>query len=81
MLTMIRRARLIVVDLTHERPNVYFELGYARGLGKTVVTIARQDTKVHVDVRDWVYLQYFDSRPLERDLAERFRAELDASRL
>jgi hypothetical protein len=27
-----------VADLSHERPNVYFELGYARELGKTVVT-------------------------------------------
>ncbi len=33
ILAMISRARLVVADLTHERPNVYFELGYARGLG------------------------------------------------
>src|SRR5215467_5107146 len=35
ILAMIRRARFIVADLTHDRPNVYFERGYARGLGKT----------------------------------------------
>jgi hypothetical protein len=59
----IQRARFVVVDLTHERPNVYFELGYARGLGKTVVTIMRAGTPVHFDVRDWTYLEYVDSRP------------------
>lgn len=76
MLTMIRQAKLIVADLTHERPNVYFELGYARGLGKTVITIMREGTMVHFDVHDWTYLPYIDSRPLERELIERFKFEV-----
>src|SRR5207247_6823720 len=76
---MIRQARFVVADLTHERPNVYFELGYARGLGKTVITIMRTGTKAHFDVQDWTYLEYADSRPLERDLVERFRYELDST--
>lgn len=73
---MLHTAWLIVVDLTHERPNVYFELGYARGLGKTVVTIAREGTPIHFDVKDWVYIPYTDSRLLERDLKKRFEYEL-----
>lgn len=44
ILASIQRAGLVVVDLTQDRPNVYFELGYARGLGKTVVTIMREGT-------------------------------------
>jgi hypothetical protein len=76
MLMMIRQAKLIVADLTHERPNVYFELGYARGLGKTVITIMRDGSNVHFDVQDWTYLPYIDSRPLERELIERFNIEL-----
>ena len=76
MLLMIRQARLIVADLTYERPNVYFELGYARGLGKTVITIIREGSKPHFDVQDWTYLEYIDSRPLERDLFERMKIEL-----
>jgi hypothetical protein len=79
MLAMIRRARFVVADLTHERPNVYFELGYARGLGKTVITILRAGTAVHFDVRDWTYLEYEDSRPLESDLRERLEFELQES--
>lgn len=77
ILASIRRARLVVVDLTHERPNVYFELGFARGLGKTVITIMREGTNAHFDVQDWTYLPYVDSRPLERDLLERFRYEVN----
>ncbi len=76
---LIRSARLIVVDLTHERPNVYFELGYARGLGRRVVTIARKNSTIHFDVKDWKYLEYVDSRVLERDLRKRFEYELARS--
>ena len=76
---MIHEARLVVADLTHERPNVYFELGYARGLGKTVVTIARDGTPIHFDVKDWTYLTYIDSRILERDIRKRFEYELSGN--
>lgn len=80
IIEMIHSARLIVADLTHERPNVYFELGYARGLGKTVITIARKDSKIHFDVKDWKYLEYVDSRVLERDLRKRFEYEVAPSK-
>ncbi|MFF8355859.1 TIR domain-containing protein [Streptomyces chartreusis] len=76
ILEQIDSARLVVADLTHERPNVYFELGYARGKAKTVVTLLKEGAKAHVDVRGWNYLEYIDSRPLEEDLVERFKVEL-----
>ena len=79
ILSMIRQARLVVADLTHERPNVYFELGFARGLDKTVITILRAGTVAHFDVQDWTHLEYFDSRPLETDLVDRFKFELQNS--
>jgi len=77
LMSMIAKARLIVADLSHERPNVYFELGYARGLGKTVVTCAREGTTIHFDAKDWTYIPYNDSRVLERALHERFKFELE----
>ena len=76
MLKMIRTCRLLVADLSLERPNVYFELGYARGIGKTIITTAREGTKIHFDAQDWPYIPYIDSRPLEADLLKRFRLEL-----
>lgn len=78
IISMIESARLIVADLTLERPNVYFELGYARGLGKTVITIAKQGTNVHFDVKAWVYIEYSDSRILEKKLKTRFEYELSS---
>lgn len=76
ILEMIRRARLLVADLTHERPNVYFELGYARGEGKPVITTAREGTRLHFDVKDWTCTFYNDSRVIEEHLRKRFAYEL-----
>lgn len=73
---MIEDCLLVVTDLTHERPNVYFELGYARGVGKTVITTAREGTSVHFDVKDWTCMTYNDSRKLEKQLRGRFEYEL-----
>jgi hypothetical protein len=51
--TMINEAEFIVCDLTHERPNVYYELGYAHGTGNSadnILLIARDGTKPHFDI-------------------------------
>jgi hypothetical protein len=76
LLNMIRSARLVVCDLSFERPNVYFELGFARGIGKKVITVARKGTILHFDVKDWTCIFYSDSREVERDLRARFEIEL-----
>lgn len=76
ILELILKARLVVADLTYERPNVYFELGYARGIGKTVITTAREGTNLHFDVKDWTCTFYNDSRVLEKHLMKRFAYEL-----
>ena len=74
ILELIAQAKYVVADLTHERPNVYFELGYARGLGKTVITTVRKGTTVHFDVKDWTYIEYDDSQTLEHQLLQRLRS-------
>jgi hypothetical protein len=76
IISMIQSAKFIVADLTHERPNVYFELGFARGKNKTVITIAKEGTPVHFDVKDWTYIPYSDSRIVESELIKRFEYEL-----
>lgn len=77
--SMIRDARIVVVDLTHQGPNVTYELGYADGLGKTIVIIARIGTEMPFDLTDWTPLEYYDSRPLEQALFERFSHELSGT--
>jgi len=49
----IERAEFIIFDLTHERPNVYYELGYAHGVGneaEDILLLAREGTNIHFDI-------------------------------
>lgn len=43
----LQKARLVVADLSHERPSCYFELGLAQALRTTVVIIAAAGTRIH----------------------------------
>lgn len=81
ILEKIDSARMVVADLTLERPNVYFELGYARGKGKTIVTLLKEGSKAHVDVRGWNYLEYIDSRPWRRTLLNGLKLSCSKNRL
>lgn len=46
----IRNASFVVADLTLERPNVYLEVGYAWGLGRPVILVAKEGQKLHFDL-------------------------------
>ncbi|WP_445279904.1 hypothetical protein [Streptomyces sp. DSM 118148] len=43
----IKRAALVIADLSLERPSCYYELGLAQALGAQVVLIARVGTNIH----------------------------------
>ena len=50
---LIERAEFIICDLTNERPNVYYELGYAHGVGNEaneILLIAKDGTTLHFDI-------------------------------
>ncbi len=50
---LIERAEFIIFDLTKERPNVYYELGYAHGVGneaEDILLLAREGTNLHFDI-------------------------------
>ena len=46
----IETCGFVIADLTNERPNVYYEVGYARGLGKPVILTIAEGEKVHFDI-------------------------------
>jgi hypothetical protein len=51
---LIEKAEFIIFDLTLERPNVYYELGYAHGVGNEsndILLIANKNTTIHFDIK------------------------------
>jgi hypothetical protein len=48
----ISHAGFVIVDLTELRQNVMYELGFADGLEKPVVTTARKGTELPFDIKD-----------------------------
>ena len=47
----IKRAELIICDVTEKSPNVYYELGFARAKNKTIILTAKKGTKLPFDIQ------------------------------
>ena len=67
----IEKAELIIADLSYERQNCYFELGYARALGKDLVIVYREGTKLHFDIDHYDNFGFSSLKELERELENR----------
>ena len=87
----IRRSAFVVADFTAvargyerkqgERPaiaNVYFEAGFAQGLGKTVIRTVREDCvgDLHFDIRQFSHIVWTDAADLKRRLTARILATI-----
>ena len=73
ILESIQRAEYIIVDLTHSKPNVFFESGYAHGLGKIPIYFAKQGTKIEFDLKDYPVLFYRNLKELKDSLEKRIK--------
>jgi hypothetical protein len=72
----IRRSAFIVADFTEHRQNVYFETGFAIGLGLQVIWTCRQDhiKDLHFDIRQYNSIDWKDAADLKKRLKQRIEA-------
>ena len=73
ILESIRKAEYVIVDLTGSRPNVFYEAGYAQGLGKTPIYVAREGTKLEFDLKDYPVIFFRGMKELKDSLENRLR--------
>lgn len=75
---MIRRSRFVVADFSEHSAGVYFEAGFAKGLGRIVIWTAHEppDQPLHFDTNHFEHLMWKDSDDLRIRLQERIEAIL-----
>jgi hypothetical protein len=80
---LIERSEFIVCDLTHERPNVYYELGYAHGVGNEaldILLVAKEGTVLHFDIAPLRVHYYSSTEHLRAIISTNLKAMIKATR-
>ena len=70
IITEIKNSRFLVADVTEQKQGVYFEAGYALGLGLPVLWSCRKDdlNNAHFDTRQYNHIRWENEEDLEREL-------------
>lgn len=74
ILAEIEGCEFLIADLTHERPNVYYEIGHAHALNRRVILVRKKGTKPHFDVAHRNCPEYENATGLKRLLRRRLEA-------
>lgn len=73
-LQQIDRSAVILADLTGERPNCYFEVGYAHALGKELILTIRKGEEKHFNLADRRFIEWETDKELYEGLCRRLEA-------
>jgi|SRR5579864_7742271 len=76
IIAQIRRCRFLVADFTLQRNGVYFEAGFAQGLGRNVIFMCHESDKenLHFDTRQFNHIFYDDLEKARLTLTNRIVA-------
>jgi len=78
---LIEESEFLIIDLSLENPNVYYELGYADGIGnegKDILLLAKKGTTLKFDIqhrRVQFYKDAFDLQEKLKDILPQFIEE------
>lgn len=78
LLEEIKRSGFVVADVTGHRQGVYFEAGYAMGIGVPVIWTCRKDDlkNCHFDTRQYNHILWDTPEELAKALERRIRATI-----
>ena len=74
ILDNIKKSEYIISNITHKKPNVFYEIGYAHAFDKKVIITAKIGTKVDFDIKDCPIDFYTNLSEMEKKIKDRLRA-------
>ncbi len=69
----IKKSAFVIADLSEEKANVYYELGFAQGLNKPVIITAYKGTPLPFDVKDIPTIYWEGQKQLKSNLREKMK--------
>lgn len=72
----IRSCKFLIADVTGERQNVYYEAGFAQGLGRDVIWTCKQGETLHFDTRQYKHIIWQSHEDLKKQLINRIKATI-----
>lgn len=78
LIGMLKSSKVVIADFTGQRPAVYYEAGYAMGMGIPVIWTCRADEldKLSFDTRQYPHILWKDKEDLHKQLTERLSAQI-----
>jgi hypothetical protein len=67
----IKGAYFVVAEMSRQRPNCYYEVGFAQALGRPVILLIDNPANIHFDVQGFPFVVYEGAVDLQGKLRER----------
>lgn len=74
ILETIAESKYIIADLTAERPNCYYECGFAHALGKELILCIRKSDSIHFDLAGYRFIEWKTESDLRKKLEQRLKS-------